>query len=316
MLEFVQPFDANSLGRLFGGRIVEWIANIGTVASARFSQGPTVLGYLDRHFFLNPAFIGDTVELRARVEYVGRSSMEMFIEAIRHDKGGGRTRMTMTTASYVAINEYGQPRIIRNRLEPVGDEVKLYDNAKARYEARKVKLANRHEERFRLTDPTEGLRWRVVSSRWVMPQDAFIHNMLSAGRLLAWIDNIAASLAGEYAGSVVVTGSIDDTIFYSPIHVGEIVNISAGITYVGKSSIETLIHVVAEDVYGNLRRVCTAYYTYVAIDENGKPRPVPMYQPSNDYERRLFEEGKVRKAARDEEIARLKQILGASKLLS
>jgi len=207
MLEMVQPFDANSIGRLFGGRILEWIANVGTVATVRFSRGPTVLAYMDRHFFLAPAFIGDTVTLRARVEYVGRSSMETYIEAIRRHNGE-EVVMTMTTASYVAVDEYGQPRLVKNELKPNPDELMIYNNAKARYEARKGRIANRREERYNVKDPTEGLRWRVESSRWVTPQDAFMANMVSAGRLLAWIDNIAASLASEYAKSVVVTGSI------------------------------------------------------------------------------------------------------------
>jgi acyl-CoA hydrolase len=306
MLEMVQPFDANSIGRLFGGRILEWIANVGTVATVKFSRGPTVLAYMDRHFFLAPAFIGDTVTLRARVEYVGRSSMETYIEAIRRHNGE-EVVMTMTTASYVAVDEYGQPRLVKNELKPNPDELMIYNNAKARYEARKGRIANRREERYNVKDPTEGLRWRVESSRWVTPQDAFMANMVSAGRLLAWIDNIAASLASEYAKAVVVTGSIDDTIFYSPIRTGEIVRIAAGVTYVGRSSLEILIHVTTEDAYGNVKRVCTAYYTYVAIDDKGRPQPVPQYQPANDYERRLFEEGARRKALRDEEIRKLKE---------
>jgi acyl-CoA hydrolase len=306
MLEMVQPFDANSIGRLFGGRILEWIANVGTVATVKFSRGPTVLAYMDRHFFLAPAFIGDTVTLRARVEYVGRSSMETYIEAVRRHNGE-EVVMTMTTASYVAVDEYGQPRLVKNELKPNPDELMIYNNAKARYEARKGRIANRREERYNVKDPTEGLRWRVESSRWVTPQDAFMANMVSAGRLLAWIDNIAASLASEYTKSVVVTGSIDDTIFYSPIRTGEIVRIAAGVTYVGRSSLETLIHVTTEDAYGNVKRVCTAYYTYVAIDDKGRPQPVPQYQPANDYERRLFEEGARRKALRDEEIRKLKE---------
>ena len=306
MLEMVQPFDANSIGRLFGGRILEWIANVGTVATVKFSRGPTVLAYMDRHFFLAPAFIGDTVTLRARVEYVGRSSMETYIEAIRRHNGE-EVVMTMTTASYVAVDEYGQPRLVKNELKPNPDELMIYNNAKARYEARKGRIANRREERYNVKDPTEGLRWRVESSRWVTPQDAFMANMVSAGRLLAWIDNIAASLASEYTKSVVVTGSIDDTIFYSPIRTGEIVRIAAGVTYVGRSSLEILIHVTTEDAYGNVKRVCTAYYTYVAIDDKGRPQSVPQYQPANDYERRLFEEGARRKALRDEEIRKLKE---------
>lgn len=308
LIEMVQPFDANSLGRLFGGRILEWIANVGTVATVKFSRGPTVLAYMDRHFFLAPAFIGDSIILKARVEYVGKSSMETFIEAVRRH-GNENVVMTMTTASYVAIDEYGQPRLIKNELKPNPDELEIYNGAKSRYEARKGRIANRREERFNIKDPTEGLRWRIESSRWVTPQDAFTANMVSAGRLLAWIDNIAAALASEYAKSVVVTGSIDDTVFYSPIRIGEIVKIAAGITYVGRTSIETLIHVTTEDAYGNVKKVCTAYYTYVAIDDKGRPQPVPQYQPINDYERKLFNEGARRKALRDEEIKRLKERL-------
>ena len=311
LIELVQPFDVNPIGRLFGGRILEWIANVGTVAAVRFSKGPAVLAYLDRHFFINPGFIGDVVRLRARIQYVGRSSMEVFIEA---SKNGGKTIITATTASYVAVDEYGQPRRILNKLEPRDeDERREYEEAKSRYEVRKGKIANRREERYNVSDPTVGLRWRIESSRWVTPQDAFTYNMVSAGRLLAWIDEVAGSLASEYAGTFTVTGSIDETAFYSPIHVGEIVRIAAGITYVGKSSIETMIHVTTEDAYGNVKKVCTAYYTYVAIDEKGRPIPVPKYEPSTDYEKAMFNEGLRRKNIRDLELAKIKAQLGLLK---
>jgi len=307
LVEAVEPFDINPLGNLFGGRMLEWMANIGTVAATRFSRGPAVLAFLDRHFFIRPVRLGEFVTLKARVEYVGTSSMEVRIEAWKESPGGRQALVTITTASYVAVDEYGVPRPINNRLEPDTDEKEIFEEAKARYEDRKRKIEDRKTRRFDVTDPTIGLRWRAESSRWATPSDAFVGNLVSAGRLLAWLDEIAGLLAARYSGGVAVTGSVDETAFYAPIRVGDIVTVRAGISYVGKSSMEILLDVIAEGAYGQARHVCTAYYTYVHVDNTGKPAPVPEYVPSNDYERKLFMEGEARRRIRDEELAKVKK---------
>ncbi|WP_069806507.1 acyl-CoA thioesterase [Vulcanisaeta thermophila] len=306
MVEAVEPFDINALGNLFGGRILEWIANVGTVTATRFSKGPAVLAYLDRHFFIRPVRLGEFVILKARVEYTGSSSMEVRIEAWKEGPGTRQELVTITTASFVAVDEYGVPRPLPRRVEPSSDEVGIYEEARARYETRKRKIGDRKSRRFDLTDPTANLRWRVESSRWATPQDAFVGNLVSGGRLLAWLDEVAGLLAARYSGGAAVTGSVDETAFYAPIRVGDIVTIRAGITYVGRSSMEIMLDVIAEGPYGQGRHVCTAYYTYIHVDSNGRPAPVPPYEPSNDYERRLFQEGEVRRRIRDEELARIK----------
>ncbi|MFB6470665.1 MAG: acyl-CoA thioesterase [Vulcanisaeta sp. AZ3] len=307
LVEAVQPFDTNSLGNLFGGRMLEWMANIGTVAATRFSRGPAVLAYLDRHFFIRPVRLGEFVILKARIEYAGTSSMEVRIEAWKEAPGGKQALVTIATASYVAVDEYGVPRPINNKIEPSSDEFEMYEEARKRYEYRKKKIEDRKIKRFDLTDPTIGLRWRVESSRWATPSDAFVGNLVSGGRLLAWLDDIAGLLAARYSGGAAVTGSVDETAFYAPIRVGDIVTVRAGITYVSKSSMEILLDVIAGGAYGQVRHVCTAYYTYVHVDITGRPAPVAEYVPNNDAERKLFMEGERRKQVRDEELARLKK---------
>ena len=311
LVESVQPFDINPLGNLFGGRMLEWMANIGTVAATRFSRGPAVLAYLDRHFFIRPVRLGEFVILKARVEYAGTSSMEVRIEAWKEVPGGEQALVTMATASYVAVDEYGVPRPINNRLEPDEDERQIYEEARARHESRKRKIEDRKVRRFDLTDPTAGLRWRVVSSRWATPSDAFVGNLVSGGRLLAWLDEIAGLLAARYSGGIAVTGSVDETAFYAPIRVGDIVTVRAGITYVGRSSMEIMLDVIAEGTYGQARHVCTAYFTYIHVDNTGRPAPVPKYVPSNEHERRLFMEGEERRRVREEELARIKRMWGS-----
>jgi len=306
LITVAQSLDMNPLGNLFGGRMLEWMSNIGTVAATRFSRGPVVLAYLDRHFFLNPVRLGEVVVLRARIEYVGKSSMEVRISAHKESPMGGSTLITMATASYVAVDDYGLPRPLNNELKPADDEWGIFREAEERYMARKSRLKNRRDERFNTRDPTANLRWRLVSERWATPQDAFTSSMVSAGRLLAWMDEVAGILASRYCGGITVTGSVDDTAFYSPIRIGDIVSIRAGVTYVGRSSLEVMLNVIAEDRYGYRRHVCTAYYTLIHVGIDGKPKPVPQYIPSNDDEARLYREGELRRRIREEELKRLR----------
>lgn len=120
------------------------------------------------------------------------------------------------------------------------------------------------------------------------------------GYLLSFLDKVAYACAARYSGQHCVTLSVDQVFFKAPIHVGELVTCLASVNYVGKTSIEVGIHVVAENLKTGVKRhTNTSYFTLVAIDEKtNRPTAVPPLLIENEIEKRRFEAGKLRKEMR------------------
>ncbi|MGI6085332.1 MAG: acyl-CoA thioesterase [Acetivibrionales bacterium] len=110
----------------------------------------------------------------------------------------------------------------------------------------------------------------------VLPNDANILGNLLGGRLLHWVDVVGAMAASRHAQSIVATVSIDSVEFNVPVKVGEMIILKAKLTWVGRTSMEVLVEACSENyLTGKIEFTNRAYITFVAVDENNKPRPVP-----------------------------------------
>lgn len=129
----------------------------------------------------------------------------------------------------------------------------------------------------------------------------FIGNV-HGGDLLKMLDQVAYACASRYSGSYVVTLSVDQVMFREPIYVGELVTFAASVNYVGKTSMEVGIRVEAEDVRARtVRHTNSCYFTMVAIDDNGKPTPVPELKIKTPMQQCRFDAGLERKELRMED---------------
>ncbi len=141
-----------------------------------------------------------------------------------------------------------------------------------------------------------------VSSELVMPQDANILGHVFGGAIMAMVDKAAAVTAFRHARANCVTASIDRVDFKEPIHVGELVSCLASVNYVGTTSMEVGVRVESEDLISGIRRhTNTCYLTFVAIDRNGRPVPVPQVVPETDAEKRRYSAAQARRRRRLEE---------------
>ncbi len=123
----------------------------------------------------------------------------------------------------------------------------------------------------------------------VLPNDTNTLNNLMGGRLLHWMDICAAISAQKHSNRIVVTASVDNVSFSEPIKLGDIVTMKAKVTRAFNSSMEVYIEVWAEDIPAG-RRVSTnrAFYTFVAVDQNGRPIEVPELKPETTEENDLY----------------------------
>lgn len=110
------------------------------------------------------------------------------------------------------------------------------------------------------------------------------------GRLMHWMDIVSAIAGQKHSNSTVVTASVDNISFRSPIQLGNVVTLRAKVTRAFNSSIEIRIDVDAENIpEGKKVASNTAYFTFVAVDKEGRPVEVPEIEPENEEERALYD---------------------------
>lgn len=128
-----------------------------------------------------------------------------------------------------------------------------------------------------------------------MPPDTNTYGTLFGGKLMAHIDDTAAIAAMRHARKPVVTASTDSVDFLSPIKEGDSICVEAFVTWTRQTSMEVFVKVVTEHLVTGERVVSsTAFLTFVAIDENGRPIPVPPVYPETEQEKLLHEQAPIR----------------------
>jgi acyl-CoA hydrolase len=139
----------------------------------------------------------------------------------------------------------------------------------------------------------------VETAEIVLPGLTNVHGTIFGGILMQWIDIAAGIAAARHAGGPVVTASLDRMHFLYPVHLGQVVILQAQVNFAGKSSMEVGVRVFAENQSTGKRRQTTrAYLTFVAVDEEGRPRAVPRLTLETAEERRRERDARRRRAVR------------------
>ncbi len=152
----------------------------------------------------------------------------------------------------------------------------------------------------------------AIKTSLVAPPDTNVNGTMFGGKLMSYIDDIAAIAAMRHARNTVVTASNDSVDFLHPIFKGNSVCLEAYVTYTGTSSMEVFVKVVSENMLTGERNVCAiSFLTFVALDENGTPTPVPKIIPETEEEKHLYETAKgrleIRKRRRKDSADRAKK---------
>jgi acyl-CoA hydrolase len=124
----------------------------------------------------------------------------------------------------------------------------------------------------------------------VLPNDTNLHGNLMGGRLMYWMDIAAALSAQRHCNGPVVTASVDNISFENPIKLGNVVHIEAKVSRSFNSSMEVHMKVWGEDVIQRFKyKSNEAYYTFVALNPTGRPRPVPEVVAETEEEKKIFD---------------------------
>ncbi len=135
------------------------------------------------------------------------------------------------------------------------------------------------------------------------PDMANFAGNVHGGALLKLLDQVAYSCAAKYCKNYVVTAALDQVFFKQNINVGELVTFYARVNYVGRSSMEIGVKVIAEHLRTYEKRHTTScYFTMVAIDEQGKPIEVPRLQLETEADKRRYAAAELRKQLRQDSL--------------
>lgn len=139
-------------------------------------------------------------------------------------------------------------------------------------------------------EPRKAADSLTIMTELVLPNDTNIFGNLMGGRLMYWMDIAAALATQKHCNAPAVTASVDNISFENPIKLGNVVHIEAKITRAFNSSMEVHLKVWGEDLIQQYKyKSNEAYYTFVALDPNRKPRPVPPVIAETEEEKKLYD---------------------------
>ncbi len=138
--------------------------------------------------------------------------------------------------------------------------------------------------------------------RLMMPPDANPHGNVHGGVIMKVVDEVAGIVAHRHARRSVVTARLDRMDFLEPVFVGNCLRLDAAVAYCGRTSMEVMVDIRAENLdTGEVVHTGTAWLTMIALNDRGRPSPIPAVHPETDAEKELFERGKACYEARRKE---------------
>lgn len=139
----------------------------------------------------------------------------------------------------------------------------------------------------------------TVMNELILPNDTNpLHNLMG-GRLLHLMDIAAAISAQKHSNHIVVTASVDNVSFKQPVKLGDVITITAQVTRAFRSSMEVRLEVFCENIpSGTKIKSNEAFYTFVALDDEGKPTPIPCIETETEEEKHQYEAAALRRELR------------------
>lgn len=140
---------------------------------------------------------------------------------------------------------------------------------------------------------------RISLAQLMQPEHANGMGDVHGGWIMKLVDEAGALACMRHAQQRVVTVAVDQMVFRQPIRTTDLVILTAEVSYVGSTSMEVEVHVVAENpITGERTHTNTAYLVYVALGDDGRPVPVPPLIPETEEQRQRMQEGKERQEYR------------------
>ncbi|MFP3399078.1 hotdog domain-containing protein [Acidianus sp.] len=275
----VFPWHTNHFGSLHGGIYMSWLIDTAGILMSSISKGNYLLASVDYIFLFRPARLGDVLRVIAKANATWNSSVEIEVKGCIR-RGDKEELGAVGLMTYVAVDENNKPRKLDIKIPP--DE-----NA----EKRRMQRLERKKHTMSNIDDILDLSFTRSYIRTIYPEHGFGNGILYAGKMYTMLDEALAIVAKLYSKGNAFTVSAGPADFISPVKIGDILEIQGTVEYTGNTSLDVGGKVYAINHYtGEKRLVTSTVFSFVAIDENGKPRPIPKLNPASEKEKKIFEE--------------------------
>lgn len=283
-----------------GGRVLQWIDKAAYACATAWSGKYCVTAYFGHIHFTRPIPSGHLVEVRSKVAHTGRTSMHIVNEVLSADPRDGKfTRAADCLVIFVAMDENRKPSPVPKWIPKTDDEIRTQQAALSRVELRRDIEASMRAQTYSADSSAPELTTRFLAK----PTDVNWGGNVHGGTAMEWIDEAATAITMNWAGRQTIAVYAGGIRFYKPIHIGDLVEVKARILRTGTTSMHLSVHVYCGEPRkgrGGLEKALHSTMTYVAIDDEFKPQPVPHFQPTTEEDRRLHAHDLALKALRDE----------------
>lgn len=274
------PTDAGHNAGVGGGRVLEWIDKAAYACAANWSGTYCVTVYVGDVRFTRPIPVGDMVEAHARLVHTGRSSMHIVVTVSSgHPTGGALTPATRCLVVFVSVDGDGRTVAVPPWEPRTDADRALQEAATARVGVRAAIEKAMAEQHY--TDA--GTAPHPVLRFLAAPTDVNFGGKVHGGTVMRWIDDAAYVCAVGWARGPAAVVYVGGFRFYRPLLVGQVVEVEARLLHTGRSAMHVSVHVRSGDPTEHERRLTThSLLVYVALDDDGRPTPVPAWEPESE----------------------------------
>lgn len=280
------PTDAGQSGAVSAGKVLEWIDKAGYALAVQWSGRYCVTAYVGNVRFSRPIEVGHLVEVVARIVRTGRSSMDIMVETYSGDPTTGeRCEATHCLMVFVAMDEAGKSTPVAP-FTPGGEAERVLEQ----WAVRRSKVRAEIQQAMRGQEYTDaGTAPRLTLRFLAAPTDRNWGGKVHGGFVMKWIDEAAHVLVTQWSGNssnaAIFTGGVR---FYSPMHIGDLVEVEARLLHTGRTSVHIGVQVHSSDPALGDRRLTTFCRTiFVALDEDRRALPTPTWVPVTDEDKAL-----------------------------
>jgi acyl-CoA hydrolase len=280
------PTDVATLGgSIHGGRVLEWIDKAAYALAVGWSGHYCVTAYVGDIRFTRPIESGNLVEVTARMMRTGRSSMDIHVTvSSAHPQDGVYSEATTCIVIFVAVDGTGRSTAVPP-WTPVTDlDHRLLADALERVGVRRGIESAMAEQTYSSagTAPETTLRFLAA------PTDVNWGGNAHGGTVMRWIDEAAFAVAAGWCKGPAIAAYSGGVRFYRPIHIGHLVQLEARLLRTGRSSMHIAVHVSSGDpTTGQVQLTTHCLTIFVALDDDGKARPVPRWRPQSAEDKAL-----------------------------
>ena len=271
-----EPMDANVRGFVDGGKVLEWIDKAGYAAAVGWAGTYAVTGYVGNIHFIHPVRSTDLVVVQARIVYTGRTSMQIVCTVSSGDpRSDESTLNTQCILQFVAMED-DKPVPVAP-FEPRDDwEREQHDRAVELNGARRAIEEAMAEQTFE----GESEACRETLRFLADPTDVNWGGKVHGGYVMAWIDNAAQIVAERWGGGPAALVFAGGVRFYRPMFIGDLVEVEARLLLTGTTSMHINVTVRSGDPRTRqLRETTHCTMVFCGIDDKGRKRPVPDWEP-------------------------------------